>query len=46
MDECPDGEAKGTESRGGGNVKRCDPSGIAQPVVVVKKMRCVGESAD
>ena len=27
-------------------MKRCDSSGVAQPVVLVKKMRCVGESAD
>jgi hypothetical protein len=27
-------------------VQRCDSSGVAQPVVLVKKMRCVGKSAD
>jgi len=45
MGECPNRQAKGTESRGDGNVQRCDSSGVAQPVVLVKKMRCVGESA-
>ena len=46
MDECPDGQAKGTESRGGRDVKRGDPGGAVHPLVLVKKVRREGQSAD